>query len=158
SELAPTVRPLSGLQKMPAGVKNARFFGNFFEGLKMKNSHFSGFSWWLHVESYLCTKFQVSNSSGSRLELVYVSEEQNKLPRCQITCCGYPCMIETTAATSIGDSVDPVSAPSSQDIRQARFLAKVRTFTELPPLVASTHAYYRLSCCRLPLLSADQQR
>ncbi|KAG8249889.1 hypothetical protein J6590_009010 [Homalodisca vitripennis] len=31
---------------MPAGVKNARFFGNFFEGLKMKNSHFSGFSWW----------------------------------------------------------------------------------------------------------------
>ncbi|KAG8303081.1 hypothetical protein J6590_018545 [Homalodisca vitripennis] len=74
SVTAPTVRPLSGLQKMPAGVKNARFFGNFFEGLKMKNSHFSGFSWWLHVESYLCTKFQVSNSSGSRLELVYVSE------------------------------------------------------------------------------------
>ncbi|KAG8273216.1 hypothetical protein J6590_025650 [Homalodisca vitripennis] len=58
SELAPTVRPLSGLQKMPAGVKNARFLGNFFEGFKSKKVRFSDFSSESYYKRYLHAKFQ----------------------------------------------------------------------------------------------------
>ncbi|KAG8250887.1 hypothetical protein J6590_092726, partial [Homalodisca vitripennis] len=81
SELAPTVRPLSGLQKMPAGVKNARFFGNFFEGLKMKILTFrdfpGGYTWkaicvpnfksLTHLESDLSQTWSEPTSGSSLL-------------------------------------------------------------------------------------------
>ncbi|KAG8245548.1 hypothetical protein J6590_103790 [Homalodisca vitripennis] len=55
----PTVHPLSGLQEMPAGVKNARFLRNFFEGFKSKKVRFSDFSSQSYCERNLRAKFQL---------------------------------------------------------------------------------------------------
>ncbi|KAG8277275.1 hypothetical protein J6590_046018 [Homalodisca vitripennis] len=67
SELALTVRPLSGFKEKPARVKSAKVC-QFFEGFKSKNIRFSDFSRWFEGKSYVRSKFGVSSTSRSGLE------------------------------------------------------------------------------------------
>ncbi|KAG8298885.1 hypothetical protein J6590_007485 [Homalodisca vitripennis] len=76
SELARTARPLSW--KMPAGMKNARFFGNFLEGFKSKKVRFSDFSSGSYCERYLRAKFQFTYALISTAEDVFDKEANNK--------------------------------------------------------------------------------